>query len=70
MTPEKWLVLIAALLLGAVSISLIRIWAREHHANNRYREIQKELADHEVWRQSIGYDEPKIVPKKGGDRGT
>jgi hypothetical protein len=70
MNPENCLVLIAGLLLLAVLLALIRVWAREHHANKRYHEIQKELADHDAWRQSIGYERPKIVPKKGGDRGT
>ncbi len=68
MTPEKWLTLIATIMLIANTLFALYAWTASTTAHREYRQRQKELADFEAWQKTIGYEKPKIVPKKGGKK--
>ncbi len=66
MTPEQWLALIATTMLAANTLFALYAWGASATRHREYRKRQKELADFDAWRKTIGYEKPRIVPKKGG----
>ncbi len=68
MNPGKWLTLIAGVLLVANTLFALYAWGASATRQREYKKRQKELADFDAWSKTIGYERPKIVPKKGGKK--
>ncbi len=68
MNPETWLTLIAGVLLVANTLFALYAWGASAIRQREYKKRQKELADFDAWSKTIGYERPKIVPKKGGKK--